>query len=84
MLSMTQTVHPKTSAPTRRDSPSSTSRRVSDPYQEWLDTPKNLSGPALAEARGLIRIRSVDGRSRKWVERSEVGAMLDAGWLLDD
>ena len=58
--------------------------RPSNRYFEWLDTPKNLSGRALAEARGLVRIRNLDGTIRTWVEREEVEERFDAGWLLDD
>ena len=57
---------------------------VSDPFFEWLDTPKNLSGRARTEASGLVRIQSLDGTRRVWRERSEVEALLDEGWLLDD
>jgi DNA-binding transcriptional regulator YhcF (GntR family) len=57
---------------------------VWNPYFEWLDRPKNLSGRALSEAMGFIRVRSPDGSIRKGVEREEVEALLDVGWLLDD
>jgi hypothetical protein len=53
------------------------------PYQEWLARPKNLSGRALSEALGLVRVRLPDGSIRTWVEREQVEALLDAGWLLD-
>jgi hypothetical protein len=59
-------------------------RRESDPYLEWLDTPKNLSGRARAEATGLVRVHSSDNTRRVWVERSEVEALLDGGWRLAD
>jgi len=36
-----------------------------DPYLEWLDTPKSLSGYALAEARGLVRLRNPEGPSAR-------------------
>jgi hypothetical protein len=39
---------------------------------------------ALSEASGLVPIRRPDGSIRKRVERAEVEALLDAGWLLDD
>jgi hypothetical protein len=55
-----------------------------NPYYEWLDSPKNLSGRALSEALGFVRVRNAAGNIRKGVERSEVEALLDAGWLLDD
>lgn len=57
---------------------------MGNPYLEWLYTPKNLSGRALSEANGFVRVRSPDGSIRKGVEREEVGDLLDAGWLLDD
>jgi hypothetical protein len=56
--------------------------RVHDPYREWLDTLKNLSGRALAEARGLVRVRNPEGTVCTWRERSEIDALLEAGWLL--
>lgn len=58
--------------------------RVPDPYSEWLDRRKNLSGRALADARGLVRVRNSDDTRRVWVERADVDALLDDGWLLDD
>jgi hypothetical protein len=58
--------------------------RVPDPYFEWLDRRKNLSGRALADARGLVRVRNFDDTRRVWVERADVDALLDDGWLLDD
>jgi hypothetical protein len=57
---------------------------VRNPYYEWLDRPKNLSGRAFAEARGLVRVHNPDGSIRKWVERLEVEALFDAGWVLED
>lgn len=54
--------------------------RRSTPYQEWLDTPKNLSGRAAAEARGLVRVRNAEGAVRRWVEAAD--ALLEDGWLL--
>jgi hypothetical protein len=33
---------------------------------------------------GFVRVRSPDGSIRNGVEREEVEALLDAGWLLDD
>ena len=53
-------------------------------YFEWLDTPKNLSGRARAEATGLVRVRNSDDTRRVWVERFEVDALLDDGWRLDE
>jgi hypothetical protein len=44
----------------------------------------DLSAHALSEASGLVPIRRPDGSIRKWVERAEVEALRDAGWLLDD
>jgi IS30 family transposase len=55
-----------------------------NPYYDWLDRPKNLSGRAAAEARGSVRLRKPEGRDRRWVERSAVDALLDEGWVLDD
>lgn len=52
------------------------------PYQEWLDAPKNLSGRAAAEARGLVRVRNADGTVCAWRERAELEALLEDGWLL--
>ena len=83
-LSLGEAPQGKTPAARRRQEPPSRPQPQADAYSEWLDTAKNLSGRALAEARGLIRIRSVDGRSSRWVERAQVGSWLDAGWLLDD
>ena len=57
---------------------------VRNPKHEWLARRKNLSGHALSEASGLVRVRLPDGSIRKWVERETVEAVLDAGWLLDD
>jgi hypothetical protein len=57
-------------------------RRAPDAYLEWLDTPKNLSGRARAEAQGLVRVRR--GDEGRWVEREEAARFLDVGWLLDD
>jgi len=55
---------------------------VPDPYLQWLDTPKTLSGSALTEALGLVRVRNLEGTISKSCERSEVDALLEAGWLL--
>jgi len=52
------------------------------PQPEWLDTPKSLSGYALAEARGLVRLRNPEGTVRTRCERSEIGALFEAGWRL--
>jgi DNA-binding XRE family transcriptional regulator len=57
---------------------------IANPYYEWLDRRKNLTGRAAAEARGHVRVRNADSTVRKWVERSEVEALLETGWLLDD
>lgn len=59
-------------------------QRKSDPYLEWLDAPKNVSGRARAEATGLVRVCNPDNTRRVWVERSEVEALLDDGWRLDE
>lgn len=66
------------------DRPSQHRAPVRDPYFDWLDRPKSLSGRALAEASGLVRIRMPDASIRKAVERNDVEAFLDEGWLLDD
>jgi hypothetical protein len=52
------------------------------PFEEWLAAPKNLSGRAAAEARGLVRVSSPDRTRRLWRERSEVEALLREGWAL--
>ena len=57
---------------------------ITDPHFEWLDQQKNLAGPALSEARGLVRIRLPDGSTGRWVEREDVEAFLDQGWILDE
>ncbi len=54
-----------------------------DPYHEWLDTPKNLSGAALTRAYGLVRVRNPAGTVRQFVEESKVGELLDQGWTID-
>jgi hypothetical protein len=53
-----------------------------NPFLEWLDTPKNLSGQAHAEASGLVRLCSPDNTRRRWVERSGVERLFDDGWRL--
>ena len=57
---------------------------VGNAFLDWLDRPKNLSGRALSEAMGFVRICLPDGSIRKAVERGEVETWLDRGWLLDD
>jgi len=52
----------------------------STPYEEWLDTPKNLSGRAAAEARGLVRVRNPDGTVTRWVKAADAPALLEEGW----
>jgi hypothetical protein len=32
----------------------------------------------------MHRVRNPDGSIRKWVERLEVEALFDAGWVLED
>ena len=56
--------------------------RSLSPYEQWLETPKNLSGRALAEARGLVRVRNPEGTVCAWRARAEIDALLEAGWLL--
>ena len=68
----------------RKKSRSSASSATNDPYNEWLDRPKNLSGRALAEARGLVRVISADGRNKSWVERADLEEMIEEGWVLGD
>ena len=58
------------------------SRRRLSTYAEWLRTPKSLSGRALAEANGLVRVRAPDGSACMWREREDVEALFDAGWRL--
>ncbi len=50
----------------------------------WLDARKNLSGRALAEATGLVRVRSPDGTVCTWRERAELEALLEEGCFLPD
>lgn len=73
-----------TPEPIRSSTPSVPRTRGTNPFFEWLDRPKNLSGRALAEASGLVRVRLPDGSIRKAAEREDVEALLDAGWVLDD
>lgn len=68
------------SQPGQRPTPQTVSPR--DPYHVWLDTPKNLSGRALAEAQGRVRVRNPEGTIHTWRERSEIDALLEAGWQL--
>ena len=58
------------------------SERRRDPYHEWLDRRKNLSGRALSEANGFVRLAR--GGERRWVERSDVDSYFDAGWVPED
>jgi hypothetical protein len=44
--------------------------------------PKEPVRPAFAEARGFIRVRNPEGTLCAWHERSEIDALLEAGWLL--
>ena len=57
---------------------------IPNPFFEWLDRRKNLSGRAAAEARGLVRVRKPERADRRWVDRSVVEALLDEGWVIDD
>jgi hypothetical protein len=50
------------------------------PYEAWLETPKNLSGRALAEASGLVRLRNPEGTVTRWVEAADAPALLEEGW----
>jgi hypothetical protein len=56
--------------------------RERDPFLEWLDRTKNLSGRAFADARGLVRVRNPEGTLTSWRERAEVEAFFEAGWTL--
>jgi hypothetical protein len=56
--------------------------RPHDRYAEWLETPKNLPGRARAEASGLVRVRNPDATFSGWVERADVGPLLEEGWKL--
>jgi hypothetical protein len=58
------------------------SMRPRNYYFDWLDTRKNLSGRAPAEAKGLVRLAR--GRERRWVERSDADWYFDDGWVLED
>jgi hypothetical protein len=69
---------------TQRTERAGAPRQEPDATFEWLDTPKNLSGRARAEATGLVRVRNSDDTRRVWVERSEVEALFDDGWQLDE
>lgn len=68
------------SQPGQRPAPQTAPPR--DPYHVWLDTPKNLSGRALAEAQGRVRVRNPEGTIHRWRERPEIDALLQAGWQL--
>lgn len=48
----------------------------------WLDRRKNLSGRALAERRGLVRVRNPEDTVSVWCERPDVDALFEAGWTL--
>jgi hypothetical protein len=50
--------------------------------REWLDTRKNLSGRALAEANGLIRLRNPEGTVCVWCERTELDPLIETGWRI--
>ena len=58
-------------------------KSMNSAYYDWLDTPKNLGGRAYAEASGLIKLRTADGKNRRWVERPDAERLLQEGWLLD-
>lgn len=53
--------------------------QLQDPYFDWLD--RCLSGRALSQASALVRVRLPDGSIQKAVEREEVEALLDEGWI---
>ena len=54
-------------------------KRSSDPYHVWLDTPKNLSGRALAEAHGRVRLANPERTFAGWVD-DEAPGLLQLGW----
>ncbi len=69
---------------TQTDTRSRTTRTgPPDPYHQWLDTPKNLSARALAEAQGSVRVRNPERTISQWVERSQADRLFDQGWTLD-
>jgi hypothetical protein len=68
----------------RKRSRSRPIRGVDPHYLEWLDRPKNMTWRAAAAASGLTRMTSPDAKVRTWVEREDVEARLDQGWLLAD
>jgi hypothetical protein len=57
-------------------------RTRDDHYTSWLDSRKNLSGRARAEASGLVRVCNPDRTICVWRERAEVDALFEAGWRL--
>jgi hypothetical protein len=59
-------------------------RGVDPRYLEWLDKPKNMTWPAAAAASGMTRMRNAASTFHIWVERDDVDARLEEGWLLDD
>ena len=61
---------PPASGPSRSAQPSTRTSvaRQPDPYHVFLDTPKNLSGRALAHAQGHVRLSNPEGTVSKWVE----------------
>jgi predicted DNA-binding transcriptional regulator YafY len=75
---------PAAEASASRRRPPSRRMGTADPYLEWLDRPKNLTWREAAAARGLTRMRNADSTVHKWVEREDVEARIDAGWVLDD
>jgi len=50
----------------------------------WSWCPLGQSLGVRTEALGLVRVRNPEGTISKWCERSEVDALLEAGWLLAD
>jgi hypothetical protein len=51
-----------------------------DPKLEWLSSPKNLSGPARAEASGLVRMCNPEGTIKRWTELADVERWEAEGW----
>ena len=66
------------------DPPAKPAERVrrGDPYHDWLDRPKNLSGEALTAAYGLVRVRNPGGTEHLQVDQSKVDQLLEQGWTI--
>ena len=55
-----------------------------DPRRDWRERPKNLSGRALAQASGRVRVGNRAGSVQQWVELelALVDDLLEQGWTL--